>query len=329
MKTIVIIGGGSATYMLLTGMRQFPVNKIVIVSTADSGGSTGLLRKELDVMPWGDVRQCLIGLSYTDPALQNLFSYRFDSGNLKGHSAGNIILAALEKITGSPEGAIAEVARLLNARGEILFASKRPTTLSAKLENGTVLVGEHEIDEPVSKKHSPIEKLILSKSEVNPRALSAIGRADAIILGPGDIFTSMLPNLLVPGIAEAITASSAQKILITNIMTKFGQTDGFTASRFLKLVNAYLAPGKKEGPIDTVIVNTKEPQKKILDLYRKEKAIFVKPDIDKLRQENITVIAKSIISNHIVKKINGDALKRSLVRNDSQKIAQIIWDLIK
>src|SRR3989344_5555739 len=124
MKTVVIIGGGTATFTLLKGLRQFPTNNIVIVSTADDGGSTGILRRELGVMPMGDIRQCLVGLSYTVPALQQLFTYRFDQGSLKGHSAGNIILAALEKIAGNPEAAIAEAARLLNVRGEDLFVSK-------------------------------------------------------------------------------------------------------------------------------------------------------------------------------------------------------------
>ena len=329
MKTIVIIGGGSATFNMLKGLRQFPTNNIVVVSTADSGGSTGLLREELGVMPWGDVRQCLMGLSYTVPALCDLFKYRFEKGSLKGHSTGNIILAALEKITGSPEAAIAEAARLLNVRGEVLFASKHPTTLSAELVDGTTIVGEHEIDEPLTKKRSPIKLLKLSPAEANPRVINAIGRADAIILGPGDLFTSTFPNLLVPGIAEAIENSPARKILVTNIMTKLGQTDGFTASKFLSVVNEYISGGKTTAHIDTVIVNTKEPPKLILDRYAKEKAAFVKPDLERLKQTKVTVIARPIISNHFVKKEKADALKRSFIRHDAEKIAEIIWGLIK
>ena len=328
MKTVVIIGGGSATFNMLKGLRQFPTNNIVVVSTADSGGSTGLLRKELGVMPWGDIRQCLMGLSYTVPALCELFNHRFDRGSLKGHNVGNIILAALEKVSGSPEAAIAEAARLLNVRGEVLLVSKQPTTLSAELHDGTKIVGEHEIDEPITKKRSPLKCLTLSHAEANPRVLNAIGRADAIILGPGDLFTSTFPNLLVSGVAEAIAASPAKKILITNIMTKLGQTDGFTASCFLAVVNEYLAGGKT-GRIDTVIVNTKEPPETIMKRYRKEKVIFVKPDIEKMKSEKVTVIARPIISNTSVKKVNGDALKRSFIRHDAEKTAAIIWELIK
>jgi len=278
MKTVVIIGGGTATFTLLQGLRQFPTNNIVIVSTADDGGSTGVLRKDLGVMPYGDIRQCLMGLSYTVPALTKLFSYRFDTGSLKGHNVGNIILAALQKITGSPEGAIAESARLLNVRGEVLFVSRQPTTLSAKLADGTAIKSEHELDEPVTKKRAPIEKLMLTTATPNPRALDAIARADAIVLGPGDLYTSTFPNLLVPKIAEAIKNSKAKKIFITNIMTKLGQTDGFKASDFVREANRYLTATEGVSVIDTVIVNTQKPRVDIIARYRKEKASFVESD---------------------------------------------------
>ncbi len=329
MKTIVIIGGGSATLNILRGLRQFATNNIVVVSTADDGGSTGILRKQLAVMPWGDVRQCLTGLSYTVPALCELFQYRFDKGHLKGHNAGNIILAALQKVTGSPESAIAEAARMLNIRGEVLFVSKEASTLSAKLSNGTVLTGEHVIDEPKKTRNSPIVKLMLSPAEVNPRVLNAIARADAIILGPGDLFTSTFPNLLVRGVPEAIATSKAKKILITNIMTKHGQTDGFKASSFLQAVNGYLIAKTTKSVVDTVIVNSQKPSAEILSRYKKEKASYVIPDINKLKRTKVKIVAKPLLSNHLVKKINGDGLKRSLIRHDALKIAQIIWDIIK
>lgn len=329
MKTVVIIGGGTATFTLLDGLRQFPTNNIVVVSTADDGGSAGILRKDLGVMPMGDIRQCLVGLSYTVPILQELFFYRFDRGSMKGHNVGNVILAALEKITGSPERAIAEAARMLNVRGEVLFASKRPTTLSAQLADGTVIKSEHDIDEPISKKRAPIKKLMLTKAEANPRTLDAFARADVIVLGPGDLYTSTFPNLLVPGIAEAIKASSAKKILITNIMTKLGQTDGFRASDFLRETNVYLGANGNVSVINAVIVNTEKPHADILARYKKERAVFVEPDIEKIKKTGVEVIAKPVISNHIHKKQSGDALKRSLIRHDAEKTAGIIWDIIK
>ncbi|PIQ69182.1 MAG: hypothetical protein COV91_00195 [Candidatus Taylorbacteria bacterium CG11_big_fil_rev_8_21_14_0_20_46_11] len=329
MKTAVIIGGGTAPFTLLKGLRQFPTNNIVIVSTADDGGSTGVLRKELGVMPMGDIRQCLVGLSYTVPALQDLFSHRFATGSLKGHNLGNIMLAGLQQVTGSAEGAIAEAARLLNVRGEVLFVSKEPTTLSAKLTDGTTIKSEHELDEPVTKKRAPIATLKLSSATANPRALDAIARADTIILGPGDLYTSTFPNLLVPGIAEAIRMSKAQKMLVTNIMTKLGQTDGFMASDFVREANVYL--GAKDGTsvIDTVIVNTKKPEKEVLALYKKEKAVFVEPDTDTIKKLGVKVITGAVLSNHVHKKIKGDTLTRSIIRHDAEKIAEIIWEQIK
>ena len=329
MRTIVIIGGGSATFTLLQGLRQFPTNNIVIVSSADDGGSTGMLRRELQVMPTGDIRQCLVGLSYTAPALKDLFNYRFDRGSLKGHSAGNIILAALQKETGSAEGAIAEAARLLYVRGEVLFASKQPTTLSARLSDGTVITSEHDIDEPILKKRSPIEELTLSPSVVNQRALNALERADAIVLGPGDLYTSTVPNLLVPGIAKAVNASRAKKILITNVMTKFGQTDGFNALRFLEVINKYLGAAKGKGAIDTVIVNDKKPSAAQLSSYKKEKAVFVDPTIKELEKTGVTVVADELIANGIHKKANGDALVRSKIRHNPEKTAELIWNIIR
>lgn len=329
MKTVVIIGGGTATFTLLQGLRQFPTNNIVIVSTADDGGSAGTLRKELGIMPYGDIRQCLIGLSYTVPALQNLFLYRFDRGTLKGHNVGNILLAALQKITGSPESAIAEAARLLNVRGEVLFVSKQPTMLSAKLKDGTRILSEHALDEPITKKRAPIEKLMLTKANVNPRVLDALARADAIVLGPGDLYTSTLPNLLVPGVAEAISTSPAKKILITNLMTKLGQTDGFRASDFVREANRYLSVTEGQSAIDTVIVNTKKPYREILNRYRKEKAVFVEPDSERIKKMGVTVIARPVLSNRIHKKASGDVLTRSLIRHNAERTAEIIWNLIK
>lgn len=338
MKTVVLIGGGSGTFTLLQGLRQFPTNNIVIVSTADDGGSTGKLRKELGVMPWGDVRQCLIGLSYTVPALKDLFNYRFDRGALKGHAAGNLMLAALELSLGGSDRAIAEAARMLNVRGEVLFASKTPTTLSARLKNGTVLKSEHDIDEPKTKKRSPIAKLVLSparmwkssirsgkRMQANERAIDAISRADAIILGPGDLYTSTLPNLLVPGIAEAIRKATAQKILVSNIMTKAGQTEGFRASDFLSVCNAYLG----EEAIDTLLVNTEKPKADLLSRYRKTGSVFVEPNAKKLAAAGVRVIEKPLLARKLYKKQNGDVLVRSFLRHDSEKTAKIIWELIK
>jgi uncharacterized cofD-like protein len=337
MKNIVIIGGGTGTFTLLAGLRKYPSNNTVIVSTADDGGSTGILRKELGVMPPGDIRQCLVGLSYTQPEMRELFNFRFREGSLSGHSAGNIILAALEKIAGV-EGAINLAGKMLNVRGQVLPVTLTPTILSAVLQNGKKIVGEHLIDDQDPKgKSSPIKSLRLSPARANPKAIKALEQADAIVFGPGDLFTSILPNILVKGIAAEINKSKAKKILVTNIMTKFGQTDGFKAGDFVKVLRGYLGapsrPGKTKGraeagKIDIAIINNKKPQSPMLAAYKKEKAVMVEPDTKAFNKTGVQVELADLVSGDNFKKHSGDKLKRSFLRHDSDKLAKIIWGLI-
>jgi len=324
MKNIVIIGGGTGTYTLLAGLRQFPTNNAVIVSTADDGGSTGKLRRDLGVMPVGDLRQCLVGLSYTDDTTRTMFSYRFTKGDLAGHSIGNIILAALEKSTGSIEKAIAVVARLLNVRGEVVPVTLFPAVLSATLQNGKRIVGEHFIDEPSHDGSIKIKELKLKPSgPANPRALRLIQNADAIVFGPGDLFTSTIPNLLVKGVGQAIAKSRAKKIMVANMMTKHGQTDKFTVSDSARALQKYL--GQK---LDAVIVNTGKPPQKILKLYQKERAEIMKTDSEAIKKLGIRVIEEDLLSGKLAVKVPGDSLKRSLARHDSEKLAKIIYKLV-
>lgn len=324
MKNIVVIGGGTGTFTLLSGLRKFPSNNMVIVSSADDGGSTGVLRKELGVMPPGDIRQCLVGLSYAQDEMKELFNFRFDSGSLKGHSVGNIILAALEKIAGTEEG-INLAAKMLNVRGQVLPVSLTPTTLSAVLKNGKTLVGEHNIDDQNPKgKAVPIKSLKLSSAKANPKAIRALKNADAIVFGPGDLYTSVLPNLLVKGIKQAIEKSSATKILITNIMTKRGQSDGFKASDFAEVLQGYLGRAK----LDAAVVNDKKPAAALLARYRKERAEFVVPNITQIEKNGVKAILAGLVSEFVFKRTNGDKLRRSFLRHDPDKTAKIIWEAI-
>lgn len=328
MKNIVILGGGTGTFTLLSGLRKFPTNNTVIVSSADDGGSTGRLRKELDVFPAGDLRQCLVGLSYTDRVLKDLFNYRFEKGSLSGHTAGNIILAALEKISGGVEAAIAQSAKLLNVRGEVLPITPFPTQLIARLKNGQKIVGEHLIDQPQAKRNSPILGLSLKPGgPANPKAISAIRLADVIIFGPGDLFTSTLPNLLVRGVKEAVIQSGAKKILITNLMTKHGQTDNFKASDFVRTLQNYLDPQGEDACLDAVVVNTKRPSANQLKPYRRAGAIFVEPDLGKIKLMGIAAIAKPLLASGTFKKPAGDTLARSFLRHNADKTARLIWQL--
>lgn len=329
MKNIVIIGGGTGTFTLLAGLRKFPTNNTVIVSSADDGGSTGVLRKELGVMPVGDIRQCLVGLSYTESVMRDLFSYRFDKGSLAGHTVGNIILAGLERLTGDSEKAISVGATMLNVRGAVVPITRFPTVLSATYKDGKKVSGEHHIDEPARPRSVPIASIAMSPpSPANPRALKALAEADAIIFGPGDLFTSVLPNLLVRGVAERIRASSAKKIVISNIMNKRGQTDGFHASDFVRVVSSYLAKKKGEYPIDVAMINDKKPDKAALAYYQREHATHVIPDAGRIRSWGVDVVAADFLSRSTFSRAPGDRLKRSFLRHDSDKTARAIWKLI-
>lgn len=334
MKNIVIIGGGTGTFTLLAGLRKFPSNNTVIVSSADDGGSTGVLRRDLGVMPVGDIRQCLVGLSYTDDAIRDLFSYRFDRGALAGHTVGNIILAGLEKTTGTMEKAIAVAGALLNVRGAVLPVTTRPTTLSAVYADGRTVSGEHHIDEPTRRNATGITGLKLTPSvSASPRVLTALEQADAIVFGPGDLYTSVLPNLLPRGVVERIRASTAKKIVVANIMTKPGQTDGFAASDFVRVIGEYLSRTsglRKNAPClpDVALVNTKRPDAPSLAHYKKQGAAPVAADSAAIRAMGVEVIAGDMLSRRVVRRVAGDALTRSILRHDSDKTAKIIWKLL-
>lgn len=324
MKNIVIIGGGTGTFTLLSGLRKFPTNNSVIVSTADDGGSTGRLRRDLGVIPPGDLRQCLVGLSYTDETMRKAFSYRFAAGELKGHVVGNLILAALQKVTGNVEEAIIAAAKMLNVRGQVVPVTLFPTRLTAVLKNGKRIVGEHNIDERTEHLESGIRNLELKPSRnANPRALRLIAEADVIVFGPGDLYTSTLPNVLVKGMKEAIKKSKAKKILITNLMTKHGQTDGFAAADFVGVLEKYLGRGQ----IDTVIVNSRKPTREWLRRHKKEHSEFIRTDMGGLRKKGYTVVAEDLLSKNTFVKNGNDALKRSHLRHDSEKLAKLIVDL--
>lgn len=324
MKNIVIIGGGTGTFTLLKGLRKYPSNNSVIASTADDGGSGGALKKELGVIPPGDFRQCLIGLSYTDEKIKELFGYRFSQGSLSGHTVGNIILAALEKTTGNIDQALEIAGKMLNTRGQVIPVSLKPTLLTAVLDNGKKIVGEHLIDEPKGNVRYKIEDLRLAPSgPVNPKALEVIKKADVIIFGPGDLFTSTIPNLLVNNVKEAVSKSKAKKVLITNLMSKLGQTDGFKASDFVVELQKYLGSN-----VDYVLANNKKPSTEVLKKYASEKSKFIEADVMELAKLKVEVIAQDFLSSCVIKKQKGDILKRSSLRHDTDKLAKIIWGLI-
>ena len=320
-KKIGVLGGGTGTFTVLSGLKYFPVELSAVVSIADNGGSTGILRDELGVLPPGDIRQCLVALASGDDILRNLFNYRFHEGSLSGHNFGNLFLSALEKITGDPLSAVRQAHRILQVRGKVIPVSAQASHLFAELEDGTVVEGEHAIDAP-SADRSPIRRCFLSPSvAANEEALQIIQGADALIFGPGDFFTSLVPVLLVEGIPQALAQSKGRRIFITNLMTKRGQTDQFSASKFLQTLHEVIAPAK----IDTVVINSVPVPQEIVDRYVKAGEDPVKDDLQDVAPD---VIRKDLLSRHVTEAIVGDQLRRTLLRHDPEKLAQAIMEVV-
>ena len=227
--SIVAIGGGTGLSTLLSGLKRYSSHITAIVTVADDGGSSGVLRRELGVLPPGDIRNCLAALSTEEPLLTRLFQYRFSAGSgLEGHSFGNLFLSALSAITGSLETAITASSRVLAVQGQVVPATNADVRLWAELEDGSRIEGESAI----GKARSPIVRMgcLPEKPPALPRALEAIAHADLILLGPGSLYTSLLPNLLVPELVTAIQRSRAPKLYICNLMTQPGETDGLDVS---------------------------------------------------------------------------------------------------
>jgi len=329
-KKIVVIGGGTGTFTVLSGLKRFRnVELTAIVSMADSGGCNRILRDDFGLLPTSDIRQCLVALVNVNgdgDLWRKLFSYRFDKGvGISGMTFGNLFMAALSDILGSQTEAIKKTGEILKIKGKILPVSLDDVQLLATYENDSQIVGEHFIDEP-KKEHNGklhIKNLkTVPKGKVNSEAVLEIKRADFIILGPGDLYTSILANLVISGLSEAIVNSKAKLLYIVNLMTKYGQTYKMTASDHAKEIEKYLG-GKKER-IDYVIINSGKIKEEILKKYQKENADAVYDDLEKTHYK---VIKTDLLSSLLHQKISGDILKRSLIRHDIDKLAKAILSI--
>ena len=278
MKKVVTIGGGTGSYSVLRGLREFPLEITAIVSMFDSGGSSGTLRDEFGVLPPGDVRRCLVALSEGKRAeiLRELFNFRFENGNsLKGHSFGNLFLVALCSIYGGDIEGIRKASELLNIRGKVLPVSLDKSDLHAILENGEEIVGETNIDIPKHNGDFRIQKVFLDPpANLFEETRDAIREADILVIGPGDAYTSIIPNLLVKGMAEALRESKGKKIVVTNLMSKWGETNGFAASDMARELLTYSGLPK----FDYAICNTATMDPKLVAAYEKEKKYPIQCD---------------------------------------------------
>jgi uncharacterized cofD-like protein len=277
---VTTIGGGSGQFALLSGLRDLEGIAITaIVSMVDSGGSTGRLRDELGILPPGDVLKCILALSPHGETSRSLLQKRFQKDRrLRGHNAGNMLLTMLSRYTGSFPTGVAALAEILDVKGSILPVTTDRATLVAELTDGTRIYGERAIDMPRGNQREKIQDVFLvphhnEAIRVYPPVIKAIQSADYIILGPGDLFTSIIPNLIVPDVADALSHTQAKLIYILNIMTKFGETHNFAASDFIYHLESFLGR-----TVDGVIYNETRPDAKLRELYARQKSDFV--DLD-------------------------------------------------
>lgn len=313
---IIVFGGGTGIFNLLRGLRRYTDNIVAIVTMMDSGGSSGKLRDEFGHLPPGDLRQALVALSPDDRSsliLRQLFNYRFSKGEgLEGHSFGNLFLTALTEITGGIDKAIAEAGRIVGIRGKVYPVTLTHSNLVARLEDGSEIIGETNIDIRKENPGVKIDYVYLDpKAYAHPEVLKEIESADVVVLGPGDLYTSVIPNLLVDGIVDSINYSRAKKVYICNLMTKHGESDGFKASDFVKEIKTYLENGK----LDYVVVNKATLPENLLKRYEREKAEPVEADI-----ANVQKMVKNVVAKPLVQVGN-------LLRHDAGKIARIVIDI--
>jgi uncharacterized cofD-like protein len=311
---VAVIGGGSGIYSALLGLKKLPIDLTAIVTMMDTGGSSGRLRDELGLLPPGDVRQCLAALAADDEGtlfLRQLFSYRFAAGpNLGGHSFGNLFLSALADITGGMDRAIEEAGRILAVRGRVLPVTLDSSQLCARLVDGTIIRGEANIDVRQEEEPVPIDHVYLEpRASVHAPVADELEHADVVVLGPGDLYTSVIPNLLVEGVPQAISRSPATKVYVCNLMTKHGESDGFRTSDFIREVLKYLGPG---GNLDCAIVNEGPLPQDVVMRYREERAVPVEADLEECERLVAHVLHERLAS-----------VKR-LVRHDPGRLAKAI-----
>lgn len=308
---VVVIGGGTGLSVLLRGIKKTTDNITAIVSVGDDGGSSGRIRNDLGMIPPGDLRRCLVALADTEPMMEQLFEHRFSgNGSLAGHNFGNLFIAAMNEVQGDVELALRASSKVLAVRGQVLPATTEAIRLVATLCDGSVVEGESKI--PLC--GQCIEHVSILPADVLPvpSALEAIRDADACILGPGSLYTSVLPNLLVKGIADELRRTKAVKIYVCNVMTQPGETDGYSASRHVKAILDHVGPGV----IDYVVVNAQSVADVLRDRYASQGAVPVEADIEAIEALGVRAVRANIIN------------ETDLVRHDPEKLSRTIMDMV-
>lgn len=327
-KKIVTIGGGTGSFALLSGLKKYAVDISAVVSMADDGGSTGVLRDELGVLPPGDVRQCLVALSDSSEMLRKLMNYRFEEGGLKGHNFGNLFLSALEKINNNFSLGVEEASRILNVKGSVIPVTNQDTNLFIELNNGKKLKGEDEINHNFEIEKIGIkENYLFPKAKANKKAIEKILEADLIIIGPGNHYCSIIPNLLVGGISQAIRKSKATVVYNCNLVNKKGHTENFDLDSYVEAINKCLG-GQR---VDFVTYNIKKPSAQLVEKYESQKELLISFDEKKYSQRKYRIVRADILSKKKVAYSKSDALSsvRAFIRHDSDKLAKVLMMILE
>jgi uncharacterized cofD-like protein len=311
---IVTMGGGTGSFTMLSELKKVASQLSAIVTMSDSGGSSRRLIDEFGrPLPLGDLRQALVALSRSSRLWGDVFNYRFPDSNigtLGGHSLGNLILHSLQDLNdGDLIEALEDAAEILNTAGHVIPVTLEQSTLCAEMEDGSIVRGESAIDRPDGREIQPIQRVYLEPEvRASVRARKALERADTVIIGPGDLYTSIVPCLLVSGIAEAIRSCEGEIIYVCNVMTKHGETDNFRASDFVREVHQYL--GRR---VDTVLISTSTYPEQLLEAYARETAFPVETDLDEVRE-----LVPHVVAGHF-------STTERLIRHDAERVLQGIW----
>lgn len=318
-KNVVTIGGGTGTFVLLSALKNLPnISLSAVVSVADDGGSTGRLRDAYGFIPPGDARQALVALAKEGSLLRDMFAYRFSKGDIAGHNLGNLFLTALRDRLGSDGKAIHAASEILRVKGRVVPVSEFPAILSAILEDGDTLVGQHAIN--VRPPGAPIKKLAVDDHvSLAQEAKEVISSADMIILGPGDLYTSTLANFAVPGLTEIVSGSKAKLVYFVNLFTNASETDGYSARQHVAEITRYAGRAP-----DVVIVHVGELPAEVRDYYAKKKGF---PVVDDLGDDQ-SVVRGSFADVVLIPKLETDAIDRSLIRHSPEKVREAIEKLL-
>lgn len=313
---IVAIGGGTGLSTMLRGLKKYTQNLTAIVTVADDGGGSGILRQDLGMPPPGDIRHCMEALANTEPVMEKLLTYRFTEGTLAGQSFGNLILAALNGVTGCFERAVEEMSHVLAITGRVIPVTSADVQLEAVFENGARVIGESQIAAFKKEQDCRIHhvSLIPEHPKATPAALEAIGEADLILLGPGSLYTSIIPNLLVEGVAQAVARADAPKIYICNIMTQDGETEGYTAADHLEALLVHGAPGL----LDLCLANTAPVEQGLVEKYREEGAVPLTVDRERIARLGLELVERPVAAE-----------KGGYARHDPARLAQAVLEIYR